>query len=49
MGIMDVLTSKPSSPWEKFYPEGAMDIKVPNKTVYKYFEEKAEQFGKKYV
>lgn len=46
MGIMEMLT-KPKAPWAQFYPEGSMDIDVPNKTVYKYFEEKAEQFGKK--
>lgn len=45
MGILSSL-NKPSAPWKKYYREGAMNIKVPNCSVYNYFEQKVLGFGK---
>lgn len=36
-------TKKPNAPWSKYYKDGSMDIKVPNESVYNYFEKKVQE------
>ena len=40
-------TKKPPAPWSKYYKEGAMELNIPNTSVYKYFETKALEFGRR--
>lgn len=35
---------KPNAPWSKYYKEGAMELNVPNLSVYNYFENKVIGF-----
>lgn len=35
---------QPKAPWSKYYKDGAMDLDIPNTSVYNYFENKVLKF-----
>jgi len=47
MNILDLFNNKkkPKAPWSKYYKEEDMDLKVPNTSVYNYFESKVSKYG----
>ena len=36
-------TTKPKSPWDKFYKKNDMNITSPNKSIYRFFKDKAKE------
>ena len=39
------LKKKPKAPWSKYYESGAMDLNIPDTSVYNYFENKVLKFN----
>lgn len=47
MNILDLFNNKknPKAPWSKYYKEGDMNLKIPNTSVYNYFESNVSKYG----
>lgn len=47
MDFFGLFSKKKKFPWEKYYNESDMNLKIPNSSVYDYFEKKVLEFDNK--